>query len=79
MLAKSFGKRAVPPAPAHGYTPAGSDPDGVSRVIPKAVWDGPNGALLRRHPDASRRVLLFARVVSRCDAQISAYTGSCRA
>lgn len=49
MLAKSFGRRAAPPAAAHGFTPAGPDPDGVTRIIPKAVWDGPNGALLRRH------------------------------
>src|SRR3982751_2177950 len=51
MFGKAFGKRVVTPsspAAAPGYVPAGPDPDGEMRIIPKAVWDGPNGAKLRQ-------------------------------
>jgi hypothetical protein len=51
-MAKAFGKRGAgvaTPAATSGFAPAGPDPDGVTRVIPKAIWDGPNGAMLRRY------------------------------
>jgi hypothetical protein len=51
MFGKAFGKReaaVVSPVAAGGYGPAGPDPDGVTRVIPKAIWDGPHGPRLRK-------------------------------
>lgn len=51
MIGKAFGKRTAAiatPSVARGYAPAGADPDGVTRIIPKSVWDGPYGAELRR-------------------------------
>jgi hypothetical protein len=47
-----FGKRTAEPSSSsvnHAYMPADIDPDGVKRVIPKAMWDGPHGAMLRQH------------------------------
>ena len=46
-----FGKRVVTPSTptsAPAFVPAGPDPDGEIRVIPKAIWDGPNGDKLRQ-------------------------------
>lgn len=51
MLGKAFGKRVdatTPVATSSGYVPAGVDSDGVTRVIPLAVWNGPYGAKLRQ-------------------------------
>ena len=45
-----FGKRvtAAPnAAAAHGYAPAAADPADEGRILPKAIWDGPNGDKLR--------------------------------
>lgn len=65
-LAITFGKRvagtaatAAPPK----LSPAIPDADGVTRVIPKAIWDGPHGATLRRHgfsPDDTANLVLTA-------------------
>lgn len=51
---RTFGRKQVvaapPPVPQH----PGPDDDGISRIIPKAVWDGPQGDFLRklgRSPD----------------------------
>jgi hypothetical protein len=64
MFGKSFGKRIVS-APAQvemqGFVPAGRDTDGETRIIPKAMWDGPDGDTLRRlgfTPDDPRNLAL---------------------
>jgi hypothetical protein len=64
----TFGKRvagmAAPAAPQ--LLPATPDPDGVTRVIPKSIWDGPHGAALRKHglspDDTANLVLTFERM-----------------
>ncbi len=46
-----FGRRKSGPAKreaSQGLRHPGPDDDGVARVIPKAVWDGPQGDLLRK-------------------------------
>ena len=51
MFGRAFGKRvggAATSGPTQGYVPAGPDPDGVTRLIPKAIWDGPNGEMLQQ-------------------------------
>ena len=51
MLAKPFGKRvsgAPAPGPAQSFAPARPDPDGETRILPRAVWDGPHGEKLRQ-------------------------------
>lgn len=51
MFGKTFGKRVVAAstsAMAPNYVPSGPDSDGVTRLIPKAIWDGPNGEMLRQ-------------------------------
>ncbi len=64
MFGKTFGKRVVEPAnpnTPHGFVPAGPDSDGVARHIPSAIWDGPNGAMLRDlgfSPDDSTNLAL---------------------
>jgi hypothetical protein len=47
-MEKAFGAGAATPAATHGFPPPAPDPDGATGVIPKAIWDGPNGAMLRR-------------------------------
>jgi hypothetical protein len=51
MFGKAFGKRVVDNSTMgarHGFVPAGPDSDGESRNIPKAMWDGPHGDMLRQ-------------------------------
>lgn len=65
-LAIAFGKRvagtattAAPPK----LLPATPDTDGVTRVIPKAIWDGPHGATLQKYgfsPDDTANLMLTA-------------------
>jgi hypothetical protein len=64
MFGKTFGKRvadsSILGAP-QGYLPARPDPDGETRIIPKAIWDGPHGDMLRQSgflPDDPRNLAL---------------------
>jgi hypothetical protein len=59
-----FGRRIVnptTPSAPHGFAAAGPDQDGVTRVLPKALWDGPHGDMLRQsgmHPDDPKNLAL---------------------
>jgi hypothetical protein len=64
MFGKAFGKRVADVSssgPAYNYIPVKPDQDGEMRIVPKAVWDGPNGDMLRQYgflPDNPKNLAL---------------------
>jgi hypothetical protein len=69
----------IPPLP-------GADPDGVTRVLPKSLWDGPNGEFLRQlgsSPDDANNVIPTQQSIdaefARRRQSLDALTGSINA
>lgn len=64
MFGKAFGKRVVENSTTvatHNSTPTRPDPDDEARLLPKAIWDGPKGDMLRElgfFPDGQSNMLL---------------------
>jgi hypothetical protein len=60
MFKKLFGQREEVPQPTRMPWQHGPDNDGIHRAIPKVIWDGPNGKMLRElgfAPDDASNVL----------------------
>lgn len=63
MLKKTFGKRVgggMPPV-TQTYAPTERSSDDAQRILPKALWDGPAGNVLREagyHPDSPSNMAL---------------------